>query len=183
MAAIQWQDQPRARFDGVLQPAAVMHFFASGTSTRINAYADAALEVPLPNPLTADAAARFPAIWLDLEQTYRIRMVTAEGIEMFDLDPFEVFPGTDSGMPLNDSGEPMPNAQLTFWLASTTILTGIFGDSGLITPLDNPLTANDDGEFPPIYLDDELRYRTCLEDGDGVLIYDVDDYQLLVDSP
>lgn len=78
--------------------------------------------------------------------------------------------------PLDINGDIMPGAYLRFYLTGTTTLTNIYADADLTTPLANPLTANADGRFVPIYLDPITTYRVQLFDALDVLQYDVDPY-------
>lgn len=180
MTAVTWKDQPRSLDEGEVSPGAIMSFSAAGGVTPIAAYADPQLSTPLPNPLTSSAAGRFPGIWIDRTIATRIRLETADGDEIYDEDPFQVFPGTTANTPLDDAGDPMPMCELTFWRAGTTILALIYDDNTLTSQLDNPLTADSSGVFPEIWLNDELLYRVKLENAAGELIYDIDDYQLLL---
>lgn len=133
--------------------------------------------------MSADAAGRFRPLWLNQDLEYRAILTNADGVPVYDQDPLGIFPFSDNGLPLDDSGEPMPFASRIFWRAATTAFTPIYTDDTLTTELDNPLTADSAGQFPDIYLDDALQYRTLLKDGDGTLIYDIDNYQFLVPVP
>lgn len=75
----------------------------------------------------------------------------------------------------NASGATINGAQLHFYLTGTTTHATIYADSGKVTPLSNPLTADSAGRFATIYLDEAVTYRYKLFDSDGVtLIKDVD---------
>lgn len=181
MTAVTWKDQPRASLDDVLLVAAQLSFYDSSTQDRIAAYADPMLTVPLPNPLASDAAGRFKPIWLDLDIDTRAVLVASDGQSVWDVDPIDVFPGTESQQPLDDSGAAMPECVLEFYRAGTTILADIYDSNALTTQLPNPITADDDGLFSLIWLDDELHYRVRLLNAAGELIYDVDDYQTMLE--
>lgn len=45
-------------------PGAKLYWYAAGTTTPATTYSDPDLSVPNTNPVVADGAARFPAIWL-----------------------------------------------------------------------------------------------------------------------
>lgn len=77
-------------------------------------------------------------------------------------------------VPLSLLGRVMPGCQYTFYITGTTTLTPIYADEGLSGQLDNPLTSDANGRFPPIYVDPAIVYRVQLHDADGTLLYDVD---------
>lgn len=180
MSAVLYKQPPRAvDLLGTLLPGASLTFYAYGTDDKLAAYADPELTTKLPNPVRANSAARFPAFYFPADVLYRA-VLTFEDVEQWDLDPLEEFPGTDSLTVLDDAGEPMAEAVRTFWLSRTTELAPIYDDETLTTPLDNPLTADENGDFPEVYLDDTYQYRTRLQDGDGRLIFDTDSYLLTI---
>lgn len=78
--------------------------------------------------------------------------------------------------PLTDAGGIMPGAKLTFYATGTTTKTDTYSDADLDTENANPVVADADGRFSPIYLDPTTVYRVQLHDADDVLIYDVDPY-------
>lgn len=179
---IQFTDQPRAmNAANALLVSAAMTFYDDSDDIAI-AYADPAHSIALPWPLKSDSAGRFTPLWLP-DAITRVRLEDSHGVKVWDLDPFDKFPGSISGMPLDDAGRPMPLAQFTFYWAGTTELAVIYADDSLTSTLDNPLTADASGQFPDIWLDDELLYRVTLKQASGVLIYDVDDYQVLQQVP
>jgi hypothetical protein len=119
---------------------------------------------PLPNPMTSDAAARLPLIFLDKDVTYRMVMADPAGNVLHNIPRFETFPGPDLITPYTDSGESMPNAVLTAYRSNTTEVM-------------DELTANSEGVFEtPLVLGDGIAYRVALHDENGYLIYDVDPY-------
>lgn len=76
--------------------------------------------------------------------------------------------------PLTDSGEIMPGAKLQFYLTGTTTPSPVYADSSLETELPNPVIADGDGRFPPMYMDPVVTYRAQLYDADDVLQPDGD---------
>lgn len=174
MAGVTYKPPPRAEdLLGALLPGASLSFYATGTLNRVPVYADPALTRPMPNPMTADIASRFKNFFLDPDTDYRARLESF-GVLKWDLDPLTIFPGQAAAIPVDDAGRAMPFAVLTFWKSRTTELAAIYSNSGLSTPLANPLTADATGAFPVIYVDDTKGYRTKLERADGVLVYDLD---------
>lgn len=76
--------------------------------------------------------------------------------------------------PLSLSGAIMPGAYVQFYEAGTTTPADVYADAALAIPLSNPVVANSDGEFPPIYLDRSVVYRAQIYDANDVLQLDVD---------
>jgi hypothetical protein len=72
---------------GSIISGATFTFYLSGGSTLQSAYTSSTLGVAHPNPLTADAAGRFPAIYLDESKVYRVVLKDAAGIVVRDTDP------------------------------------------------------------------------------------------------
>jgi hypothetical protein len=179
VAAVTFKEQPRAITEaGALLPGATLSITAPGTTDARHPYADSELTTSLRDPLTADGAGRFPAIYFDDELFYRARLFhPTTGALVWDQDPLETFPLTDNGIPLDNDGQPMPFAVLTFWRGATTQLEPIYEDDTLTGELANPITADSAGEFPTIYLDEDVKYRVRLVDGQGRLVYDVDYYR------
>lgn len=66
---------------------ATMTFSLTGTSTPTNAYADKDLTTPLANPLSADAAGNFVAVFLDPTIVYRVVLKTSAGVTLKTWDP------------------------------------------------------------------------------------------------
>jgi hypothetical protein len=76
-------------------PGALAYFYQPGTTTLKSIYSDAALSIPLANPVVADGAGRWPNIYLDDVQTYRLHVTDKLGAELLDTDPY--IPGTIIG--------------------------------------------------------------------------------------
>lgn len=72
---------------------ALLYFFQTNTTTLQAVYADAALTVPLDNPLPANAGGQFAKVYLDSNATanYRIRLTTAAGVQIYQEDDIERF--------------------------------------------------------------------------------------------
>lgn len=60
-------------------------FYVGGTSTPLSIYADYGLTTPRLNPVTSDAAGRFPAVFM-ASGMIRVRMVGATGTIFYDVD-------------------------------------------------------------------------------------------------
>lgn len=71
-----------------LVSGAKVSFFLTTTSTPTDTYQDSARTTPHTNPVVADAAGRFPAIYLDPEVVYRITFTDADDVEIYPaIDP------------------------------------------------------------------------------------------------
>lgn len=71
---------------GVPIPGALFFFYASGTSTPLNTYADAGLTVPNANPVQANAAGMFPNIFM---QPVNYKLVLTDSLfnQIWTADP------------------------------------------------------------------------------------------------
>lgn len=69
------------------QPLGTLSFYLTGSLTLTTIYADEAATTPLPNPVTADSAGRFPAIFLSPTTEYRVIEKDADGVTLADVDP------------------------------------------------------------------------------------------------
>lgn len=73
--------------NGQTLPACYLTFYESGTTTPATVYADADLAAPLTNPVEADAAGTFPAIYGDSSIVYRRQLHDANDELIVDVDP------------------------------------------------------------------------------------------------
>lgn len=85
---------------------------------------------------------------------------------------------SDPFLALDGAGDPLPLATLRFYRRGTVAPQPVYSDSGLMTPISQPITADSAGEFVPIHLDPDLTYRSVLKASDGRLIFDVDPYEI-----
>ncbi len=72
--------------NGVPFWGAKLYFYASGTSTPLATYADPARATPNANPVVADAAGRFPSIFLG-DAAYKVVLKTIAGVTIYSADP------------------------------------------------------------------------------------------------
>jgi hypothetical protein len=80
---------PAFNSNGAPVPGAQLLFYLSGTTTKTPPYSDAGLTIQLANPVPADAAGRFPPIYLSSLITYRVRILDASGVQIgVDADPY-----------------------------------------------------------------------------------------------
>jgi microcystin-dependent protein len=73
--------------NGDPMPGAKLQFYQTGTTTPTPVYANATLTTPLSNPVIANAAGIFPAIYGDPSIVYRMRLLTAADVLVSDDDP------------------------------------------------------------------------------------------------
>ncbi len=80
-------------------------------------------------------------------------------------------------IPLDTGGDLLAGAQLTFYERGTTNLQNVYSDPELTSPHTNPVVADGNGVFAPIYLDPSLNYKVELADSDDVALagYPVND--------
>lgn len=81
--------------------------------------------------------------------------------------------------PVNGDGTPYPHALRYVYQKNTSSLIALYADRALTQALPNPVEADDEGTFPPIYVATTfatVRIRTV--DADGVEISDDDDVPL-----
>lgn len=84
-------------------PGAKINFTLTGTTTNTNSYTDNALGVAHANPVIADSAGQFPAIYLDPAITYRARIYDENDVLLDDIDPVHS-PFNASAIAVTDSG-------------------------------------------------------------------------------
>jgi len=77
-------------------------------------------------------------------------------------------------VPVDSSGSPYPGAKANFYATGTSTPQNTYTDSALTTPSANPVVADANGVFAPIYLDPDLTYKLTLTDSADVTIYTVD---------
>lgn len=83
--------------------------------------------------------------------------------------------------PLSTTGLIQPGAYYQFYTTQTLVLTNVYADGGLTTPLSQTpgvggTTAASDGRLVPIYLNPATTYRYQLYSALGALLEDVDPY-------
>ena len=85
--AVQLLFTPNYAFaDGEFAPGALATFFLSGTTTPAIVYADEELTTPLPSPLVADAAGRFPLAWGQDAANFKVVVTDAQGASFYTID-------------------------------------------------------------------------------------------------
>lgn len=72
---------------GGIMPNSYLTFLETGTTDLADVYADADLQTPLANPVVANAAGEFPAIYLDPATTYRVWLHDEDDALVWDIDP------------------------------------------------------------------------------------------------
>ena len=79
------------------------NFYLTGTTTPTDTYTDNARAVAHANPVVADAAGQFAAIYLDPAITYRVIITESDNTQIDDIDPVAVPPNA-SDIAFDDSG-------------------------------------------------------------------------------
>ncbi len=108
MPAFYLPYNPIFNSNGLPIPEAQVFFYAPGTDTKLPVYNDEELTIPLPNPVSADAAARLPAIYFPADQDYRVVIrkpplsTGGVGAIVEEIDPF--VPGTYPQGPVGPPG-------------------------------------------------------------------------------
>ena len=77
---------------------------------------------------------------------------------------------------INLKGGLESGATLEVYESGTFTLYPIYADTGLTTPLSNPLQANGFGIFPAIYYDNSEGIRVIIKDANGSVLADQDPY-------
>jgi hypothetical protein len=86
-AELHFLDQRRLIDSNGIAAASDIYFYLTGTLTPATVYTDDGLTTPHPSPITVDAGAAVPDIYLDSAVTYRRRIVYADG-SVDDIDPY-----------------------------------------------------------------------------------------------
>ncbi len=81
--------RPAIDANGLTISGAALHFYATGTTTPQTVYSDEGLTTPLTNPVVANAAGRWPVIYLDESLAYRVVLKDANGVTLDDADPYD----------------------------------------------------------------------------------------------
>lgn len=77
----------------------------------------------------------------------------------------------------NGNGLPVGSAKLYFYYTGTNNPAPIYSDSGMTTPMDNPVEADLAGRYDNVYLDDSITYRVRCTTADGTPVgADIDNY-------
>jgi len=94
---------------------ALANFYLTGTTTRADTYADAALTTAHLNPVPADSARLFPAIYLDPQVEYKLVLTQSNGTQIYTVDPVseETFTQDDLGLLLYPRTQAESDASVT----------------------------------------------------------------------
>lgn len=71
---------------GAVEPGAKLYFYVTGTTTPKDTYSNSGLSVANANPMIADAAGRFGAIFLG-SGDYKVILQDADGVQIWSADP------------------------------------------------------------------------------------------------
>lgn len=108
---------------GLVEAGALLYFYLTGTSTPLDTFSESTLVTPNTNPVVANAAGRFGAIFLG-SSSYKVVLKDADGVEIWSADPV---------------------AKATTTAATTTV-------SGIVELATNAegLTGTDTARVPPV---------------------------------
>lgn len=81
---------------GRVAPGAKVYFYETGTTTPVTVYSDAAMLTPHATPVVADAYGAVPDIYFNPDSEIRVRVLTSANVEIFDIDPFNPDPYSQS---------------------------------------------------------------------------------------
>jgi hypothetical protein len=81
---------------GVPLSGGLLYIYEANTSTPAITYAEFGLTTAQVWPLEADSAGRFPAFWVD-DGSYRARLTTSTGVEVFDEQSITAIGASDGG--------------------------------------------------------------------------------------
>lgn len=84
---------------GELIPGGKAYFYEANTAIPISVYSDSDLTVAHTNPVIADGNGRFPTIYIDNQQQYKVKLTDANDVELYSQDYSsvdEVLYGTSS---------------------------------------------------------------------------------------
>ncbi len=77
---------------------------------------------------------------------------------------------------IQSDGRPHAGALAYFYETGTLNDKDVFTDSTLVTPFTQPVQADSEGQFPPIYLDETQSYHLILKTASGLQIDNIDPY-------
>jgi hypothetical protein len=75
---------------------------------------------------------------------------------------------------LDSAANTLAGAKAYFYLTTTTTPADVYADSGLVTPLSNPVVADATGVFVPIYMNPAVIYKLVLKTSADVTLYTAD---------
>jgi microcystin-dependent protein len=81
--------------------------------------------------------------------------------------------------PVDGSGIPFAGGKMYVYLAGTTTPASLYGDSGLVTPLTNPVIADSAGRFPEMYAASGVSYKLVLKTSADVAVWTADNVALV----
>lgn len=88
MSLFLWPFGKATDANGVPVPGAKLFFYQTQTLVFATVYSDAALTIPLTNPVQADISGSFPPIFLDPSVAYNIHLTKADLTPIDDVDPY-----------------------------------------------------------------------------------------------
>src|SRR5262252_7846405 len=84
----------------------------------------------------------------------------------------------------DNNGLPLNGGSIQWYLAGTSTPSPAYADSGLVTPLANPVPlSNPGGRAPAMWLDGALAYKEVLLDGSGSTVWTADNLTSGLQAP
>lgn len=117
----------RVNSAGLPYAAAYISFTLTTTTTATDTYQDNALGTPHANPVVADSAGQFAAIYLDPAITYRARIYDADDNLLDDVDPVHA-PFDAAAVAITDSGGYFDGSDLETVLADVGANYAVLAD-------------------------------------------------------
>lgn len=148
--------------DGQPLPFGTLTFYAENTHELLDVYDADSLSSTLTNPVVADSAGDFPAIWLDASLRYGVKLEDRYGRLVYHVPAYRT-PVTEGAFQYLDAqiravdgdGAPIPGATLTLTDDEDAVVSG-YADPECTIPHTNPVVADAGGLFPAIYLPDPV---------------------------
>ena len=75
---------------------------------------------------------------------------------------------------IDTDGTPLSGGKLNFYITETSTRKDTYSDEALTTPNDNPVTLNNSGTVPNIFLAEDVAYKLQILRADGSLFDEID---------
>lgn len=143
-------------------PGAKLYFYLTGTTTPTDVYEANDLVTPLSNPVEADSAGLFPAIYLDPEVNYRAVLKNSSGsTTIYDIDPVSIgLGGTDGAASIGTSTGRTVEERLSSFNGETKTITIASDAASAARP--GEVIASTDASTNGLY---SLRFATVTKTG------------------
>jgi len=134
--------------DGNPYVGAILYVYTAGTTTLKAIYSDDALSVSLANPLTSDAAGKFPRFYM-AAGTYKLKATTSAAVELWTYDNLDTGLSAGSGaLPISGGGTgatTAAGARANLGVPSDTEMTDLTTDVTDLTALIQNIVSSPQG--------------------------------------